>query len=223
MSLKTRRHRPTSRRRRPRADQLSRLDRRFVGGAVLASQGLHAGLHDRARLHGEDQARVRQAQREDHRPVGRSASTTRSGPPTSRRRRGTAQLPDHRRRRLQRLEALRDAAGGARRATRERTPADNQTVRNVFVVGPDKKVKLDPRLPDDDGPQLRRGAARDRLAAADREAPGRDAGQLAAGRGRDHRRLGVERRGEGDLRRGWESPKPYIRIVPQPDTTRVEA
>jgi thioredoxin-dependent peroxiredoxin len=24
----------------------------------------------------------------------------------------------------------------------ERTPADNQTVRNVFVIGPDKKIKL---------------------------------------------------------------------------------
>jgi len=24
----------------------------------------------------------------------------------------------------------------------DRTPADNQTVRNVFVIGPDKKVKL---------------------------------------------------------------------------------
>jgi thioredoxin-dependent peroxiredoxin len=23
-----------------------------------------------------------------------------------------------------------------------RTPADNQTVRNVFVIGPDKKIKL---------------------------------------------------------------------------------
>ena len=27
-------------------------------------------------------------------------------------------------------------------ATRSRTPADNQTVRNVFVIGPDKKIKL---------------------------------------------------------------------------------
>ena len=97
-----------------------------------------------------------------------------------------------------------------------RTPADNQTVRNVFVIGPDKKVKLDPRLPDDDRAQLRRGAARDRLPAADREAPGRDAGELAAGRGRDHRRLRVERRGEGGLAGSWEEPKPYIRIVPQP-------
>ena len=33
--------------------------------------------------------------------------------------------------------------GAERRETRAtRTPADNQTVRNVFVMGPDKKVKL---------------------------------------------------------------------------------
>jgi len=31
-----------------------------------------------------------------------------------------------------------DASGDVR----ERTPADNQTVRNVFVIGPDKKIKL---------------------------------------------------------------------------------
>src|SRR5262245_44799596 len=31
------------------ADQLPRLDRRFVGRAVLAPEGLHPGLHDRAR------------------------------------------------------------------------------------------------------------------------------------------------------------------------------
>src|ERR1044072_1702016 len=40
-----------------RPDQLSRVDRRLVGGAVLAPEGLHAGLHDGARRHGEDQAR----------------------------------------------------------------------------------------------------------------------------------------------------------------------
>ena len=44
-----------------RADQVPRLDRRLVGRALLASEGLHAGLHDRARLHGEDQAGVRPA------------------------------------------------------------------------------------------------------------------------------------------------------------------
>ena len=39
------------------------------------------------------------------------------------------------------LEAVRDAAR-ASPATPKRTPADNQTVRNVFVIGPDKKIKL---------------------------------------------------------------------------------
>ena len=97
----------------------------------------------------------------------------------------------------------------------DRTPADNQTVRNVFVIGPDKKVKLDPRLPDDDGPQLRRGAPRDRLAAADREAQGRDAGELEAGRRRDHRRLGLRRGSREDVP-GYETVKPYLRKTPQP-------
>ena len=114
---------------------------------------------------------------------------------------GTApELPDHRRRRLRvsKLYGMLPARTSGRSG--ERTPADNQTVRNVFVIGPDKKVKLVLDLPDDDRPQLRRGAARDRLAAAHREAQGRDAGELEARRGRDHRRLGLERRGEGDLR-----------------------
>ena len=71
-------------------DQLPRLPRRQLGRPVLAPEGLHAGVHDRARLHGEDQARVRQAQREDPRPVGRPARrATRAGPTTSKRRRGT--------------------------------------------------------------------------------------------------------------------------------------
>ena len=44
-----------------------------------------------------------------------------------------------------------------------RTAADNQTVRNVYVIGPDKKIKLHDRLSDDHRPQLRRGPARHRL------------------------------------------------------------
>ena len=41
------------------------------------------------------------------------------------------------------LEGVRHAAGRRSRARSEgRTAADNQTVRNVFVVGPDKKIKL---------------------------------------------------------------------------------
>ena len=118
-----------------------------------------------------------------------------------------AQLPDHRRRRLQRLEALRDARrrrlGRPGSADAGRQPDGAQRVRDR----PGQEGQADPRLPDDDGPQLRRGAARHRLAAADGQAQGRDAGQLAAGRGRDHRRLGLERRGQGDVPDGWEEPQ----------------
>src|SRR4051794_26978793 len=71
----------------------------------------------------------------------------------------------------------------------KRTPADNQTVRNVFVIGPDKKVKLILVYPMTT-PQFRRGAARDRLAADDREAQGRNARAVEARRGRDHLGLG---------------------------------
>ena len=45
---------------------------------------------------------------------------------------------------------------------------------------PGQEGQADPRLPDDDRPQLRRGAARDRLAAADGEAQGRDAGRTGS-------------------------------------------
>ena len=37
-------------------DQVSRLDRRFMGGALLPPQGLHSGVHDRARHAGADEA-----------------------------------------------------------------------------------------------------------------------------------------------------------------------
>ena len=43
---------------------------------------------------------------------------------------------------FKRLQALRHAAGRGRGRPEGRTPADNQTVRNVFVIGPDKKIKL---------------------------------------------------------------------------------
>jgi hypothetical protein len=41
----------------PGPDRLPRLDRRQLGDPVLAPQGLHAGLHHRAGLHGQDRSR----------------------------------------------------------------------------------------------------------------------------------------------------------------------
>ena len=85
-----------------------------------------------------------------------------------------------------------------------RTAATNATVRSVFVIGPDKKIKLMLTYPMTTGPQLRRDPARARLDAAHRQAQGRDAGELEARRGRDHRRLGVRRRREEAVPGGLE-------------------
>src|SRR5262249_47536261 len=70
-----------------------------------------------------------------------------------------------------------------------RTAADKQRLHHR----PGQEGQARPGLPDDHGPQLRRGPAGDRFAATHRQAQGRDAGELEARRGRDHRRLGQRR------------------------------
>ena len=83
--------------------------------------------------------------------------------------------------------------------------ADNTlTVRSVFVVGPDKKVKLKIEYPGLDRPQLRRSAAGDRQPAAHRQAPGGDAGELEERRGRDHRPGRDQRAGQREIPRRLE-------------------
>src|SRR4029453_15873175 len=64
---------------------------------------------------------------------------------------------------------------------------------------------IDPRLPDDDRPQLRRSAASDRLVAIDRKASGSNARQLETRRRCDHCRFGVGRGGEEALSARLES------------------
>ena len=51
-----------------------------------------------------------------------------------------------------------------------RTAATNATVRTVFIVGPDKKIKLMLSYPDEHRPQFRRSASRRRFHAAHRQA-----------------------------------------------------
>src|SRR3954447_25807457 len=97
-----------------------------------------------------------------------------------------------------------------------RTPADNQTVRNVFVIGPDKKIKLiliypmttgrnfDEVLRVIDSLQL---TAKHKVATPAQWQQGDDV--IIAGSVSDDE--AKEKFGE------WESPKPYIRIVPQPN------
>ncbi|HYB27499.1 MAG TPA: peroxiredoxin [Solirubrobacteraceae bacterium] len=97
-----------------------------------------------------------------------------------------------------------------------RTPADNQTVRNVFVIGPDKKVKLilvypmttgrnfDEVLRVIDSLQL---TAKHKVSTPVNWEPGQDVIISGSVSNDEARELFGE----------WESPRPYIRIVPQPN------
>ena len=106
--------------------------------------------------------------------------------------------------------------GGTEGDPLERTPADNQTVRNVFVIGPDKKVKLvlvypmttgrnfDEVLRVIDSLQL---TAKHKVSTPVNWQQGDDV--IIAGSVSDEQAKEIF----GD----WEAPKPYIRIVPQPN------
>jgi alkyl hydroperoxide reductase subunit AhpC len=98
----------------------------------------------------------------------------------------------------------------------DRTAVDNQTVRNVFVIGPDKKIKLvlvypmttgrnfDEVLRVVDSLQL---TAKHKVSTPVNWQPGEDviiAGSVSNDEARE------------TYPDGWEEPKPYIRIVPQP-------
>jgi thioredoxin-dependent peroxiredoxin len=105
-----------------------------------------------------------------------------------------------------------DVSGSAE----DRTPVDNQTVRNVFVIGPDKKIKLilvypmstgrnfDEVLRVIDSLQL---TANHKVATPAQWQQGDDVIISGTVKGEEAKELFPE---------GWEEPKPYIRIVPQP-------
>jgi alkyl hydroperoxide reductase subunit AhpC len=100
-----------------------------------------------------------------------------------------------------------------------RTPADNQTVRNVYVIGPDKKVKLTISYPmttgrnfDEvlrvvDSLQL---TAKHKVSTPVNWKQGDDV-IIAGSVSNDEARQTYPQ--------GWKEPKPYIRIVPQPQPT----
>ncbi len=98
----------------------------------------------------------------------------------------------------------------------KRTAADNATVRTVFVIGPDKKIKLilyypmttgrnfDEVLRVLDSIQL---TAKYKVATPANWKPGQDV--IIAGSVNDEE---AKKQYPG----GWKAPKPYLRIVPQP-------
>jgi alkyl hydroperoxide reductase subunit AhpC len=97
-----------------------------------------------------------------------------------------------------------------------RTAADNQTVRNVFVIGPDKKIKLvivypmttgrnfDEVLRVIDSMQL---TAKHKVSTPVNWKQGEDVIIAGSVSDEDAKKTWPD---------GWKSPKPYIRIVPQP-------
>jgi alkyl hydroperoxide reductase subunit AhpC len=97
-----------------------------------------------------------------------------------------------------------------------RTPADNATIRSVFVVGPDKKIKLiltypmttgrnfDEVLRVIDSLQL---TAKHKVATPAQWKPGEDV-IIAGSVSNDE----AKQKYPG----GWKAPKPYLRIVPHP-------
>jgi len=97
----------------------------------------------------------------------------------------------------------------------QRTPADNQTVRNVFVIGPDKKVKLilvypmttgrnfDEVLRVVDSMQL---TAKHRVATPANWSQGEDV--IISGSVSDDEAK--------EVFPGFKAPKPYLRVTPQP-------
>ncbi len=98
---------------------------------------------------------------------------------------------------------------------KSRTPADNQTVRNVFVVGPDKKVKLILVYPMTTGrnfDEVLRVIDSLQLTAKHKVAT-----PVNWKRGEDVIIAGSVNNDEAKQLFGdWKSPKPYIRIVPDP-------
>ena len=98
----------------------------------------------------------------------------------------------------------------------KRTPADNQTVRNVFVIGPDKKIKLvlvypmttgrnfDEVLRVIDSLQL---TAKHKVATPVNWKNGEDVIIVPAVSDEEAKK---------QFPGGWKAAKPYLRIVPQP-------
>jgi alkyl hydroperoxide reductase subunit AhpC len=98
----------------------------------------------------------------------------------------------------------------------KRSASDNQTVRTVFVIGPDKKVKLilyypmttgrnfDEVLRVLDSLQL---TARHKVATPANWKPGEDV--IIAGSVSDEE-------AKRQYPAGWQAPRPYLRYVPQP-------
>jgi len=99
---------------------------------------------------------------------------------------------------------------------KSRTPADNQTVRAVFLIGPDKKIKATLMYPMTSGRNFDEVlrlldsiqlSAKHKVATPVNWKQGQEV--IIAGSVKDDEAKQL-------FPQGWKSPKPYLRIVPQP-------
>jgi thioredoxin-dependent peroxiredoxin len=116
--------------------------------------------------------------------------------------------------RIAKLYGMLPAASGD--SSQGRTPADNATVRTVFVVGPDKKIKLQLVYPMSTGRNFDEVlrildslqlTAKHQVSTPANWKPGDDviiSGSVSNEAAKEK------------YPDGWKSPKPYLRIVPQP-------
>jgi alkyl hydroperoxide reductase subunit AhpC len=185
-------------------------------GTLLASERLHACMHDGAWLHGEAQVAFRSAKRKviglSVDPVERHHAWSKDIEETQ------GQAPNY--------PMIGDPTLASRSCTmlpadagdtcEGRTPADNQTVRTVYVIGPDKKIKLMISYPMTTGrnfDEILRGVDSMQLTAKHKVATpanwrdGEDV--IIAGSVSDDEARKV-------YPDGWNAPRPYLRIVPQP-------
>lgn len=110
-------------------------------------------------------------------------------------------------------DMLPEAAGST---SEGRTPADNATVRSVFIIGPDKKIKAMLTYPMTSGRNFDEVlrllesiqlTAKHQVATPVNWKPGEDV--IIAGSVSDEQ-------AKQKYPQGWKAPKPYLRIVPQP-------
>ena len=198
-----------------RPHPLPRLDRQFLVRAFFAPQRFHPGVYDGTRLYGSNQAGVHWAQtkiiglsvdapRKHTRWAADIEETQGSAPnyPLI----GDADL------KVSKLYGMLPASTSG--VSGERTTADNQTVRNVFIISPDKRIRLilvypmttgrnfDEVLRVLDSLQL---TATFKVATPANWRPGEDV--IIAGSGSDEQARKIHPQ-------GWKAPKPYIRLVP---------
>jgi alkyl hydroperoxide reductase subunit AhpC len=105
---------------------------------------------------------------------------------------------------------------GAGESSEGRTPADNATVRTVFVIGPDKKIKLQLVYPMSTGRNFDEVlrvldslqlTAKHQVSTPVNWKPGEDV-IISGSVSNDEAKKKYPS--------GWKEPKPYMRIVPQP-------